>query len=350
MRVTLTLLGLLLSLACCTHHEISYHPTPGNDTTRLWPAFDTNTMLYGYINDQGTFAIDPAYRSAHTFACGAALVQLPDNTYGYINSHGELLAQGFEAAEQHYEHLAQVVQNGHIGYVNRQAELCIALPYTPTEAVVTNFSSTHTALVNHLSSPCYQFINLAGTTVLELNKEQFNFVDNFVDSLARFRSNGLYGFINLDGEVTITPQYTLAEDFNAGWAHVRKGNYSTFVNKQGKEMNAQFENARAFSANHLAPVRLNGQWGYCNTTGEIVIACTYQQAYPFSNGYAVSVVNNKFGVIDTHNHIVIPHCYDYMLSAFHNGLILAAKRTNEGNTYYYLTPQHRCIYQWSVNP
>lgn len=65
----------------------------------------------------------------------------------------------------------------------------------------------------------------------------------------------------------------------------------------------------------LAPVICNKKQGFINPKGELVIPLIYQAGnesvrYFYDPGIASMRMNNKFGVIDTLNHVVIPFRYD----------------------------------------
>lgn len=62
----------------------------------------------------------------------------------------------------------------------------------------------------------------------------------------------------------------------------------------------------------LAPVSVNGRWGYIDKEGETVIAFQYDQANPFSaNGLAAAQIDGKWGYIDRGGDFVIPPQYDW---------------------------------------
>jgi len=73
----------------------------------------------------------------------------------------------------------------------------------------------------------------------------------------------------------------------------------------------------------LAAVMLNdyGNFGFIDKTGKVVIPIEYQRAYSFSEGLAVVVLNNKWGVIDKAGIVVIPIKY-LGLGSFSEGLAM----------------------------
>jgi hypothetical protein len=67
---------------------------------------------------------------------------------------------------------------------------------------------------------------------------------------------------------------------------------------------ATFERAMRFSEG-LAAVRINGLFGYIDTTGSVVISPAFDLAGPFAGGYAEIRVGNHTGVIDRTGKIVL---------------------------------------------
>jgi len=67
----------------------------------------------------------------------------------------------------------------------------------------------------------------------------------------------------------------------------------------------RFEVANAFDEG-LAPVRIEGLYGFIDTTGRIVIAPRFQAAGPFTGGYAEVRFDDASGVIDRSGRMIVP--------------------------------------------
>lgn len=60
---------------------------------------------------------------------------------------------------------------------------------------------------------------------------------------------------------------------------------------------------------YLYPIRDHGLWGYMNQRGNVVIEPIYKKVSPWMDGYAaVSDSNDRWGIIDEDNHLVLPIC------------------------------------------
>ena len=72
-------------------------------------------------------------------------------------------------------------------------------------------------------------------------------------------------------------------------------------------MAPQFKYDEAYSfRDGLAPVKLNGKYGFIDKTGSEVIPLIYEGASTFSEGLAVVKTNGKYGFIDKKGKLVIP--------------------------------------------
>ena len=118
-----------------------------------------------------------------------------------------------------------------------------------------------------------------------------------------------YGYINSDGKFVIPPQYDSTDDFEDGFAKVRKGDKWYLIDKNGKEtemksnLENRYEAVGRFSEGLCAVSKLKlsfmdlayhsddadfaGIWGFVNEAGEEIIKPQYIYAYPFDKGVAL---------------------------------------------------------------
>jgi len=98
------------------------------------------------------------------------------------------------------------------------------------------------------------------------------------------------GFVALlvNGE-RVGGDYEDARPFGAeGYAAVRENGQWGFINNEGEvviDFDPSLEDALSFGQ-HLAAVKINGLWGYMNIYGDIVIEPEFLQAKSFSEGSA----------------------------------------------------------------
>ncbi len=120
-----------------------------------------------------------------------------------------------------------------------------------------------------------------------------------------------------------------------------EGGGYVFANADGKLLNdTVYEDAGCFYDQGLAPVKLNGKWGYINLHGELVTDTVYEPVYgcdyannyalryasPLLYGYTAVCREGKWGVLDTTGAEYLPCEYEY---AAWNGHVLWLKQNGE---------------------
>src|ERR1044072_6812938 len=87
----------------------------------------------------------------------------------------------------------------------------------------------------------------------------------FVDGRALVKRKGKYGFVSVEGEEAIIPQYERARSFSEG----------------------------------LAAIKVGEKWGFVDAWGNAVIEPQYAEVIDFSEGFAgVSLKGYRWGYID----------------------------------------------------
>jgi serine/threonine protein kinase len=126
------------------------------------------------------------------------------------------------------------------------------------------------------------------------------------------------GFWNRGNEV-ISLKYDDAGSFSEGLAPVKLNGKWGYIDKQDRQViSLKYDLADSFSEG-LAPVELNGKWGYIDKQDRQVMECRYDAADSFSEGLALVELNGKWGYIDKQYHQVIECRYD-AADSFSEGL------------------------------
>lgn len=146
------------------------------------------------------------------------------------------------------------------------------------------------------------------TTEVDTSKLTFN------EGLAKYEQNGLWGFVDRQGNIVIRPQFRAVGGFYHGRAVVQVANKNWgYIDKQGNWIvNPQFCMAGRFSEG-LAGVYVGGwrdtnddcyggKWGFITPSGKMAISPVFERAWGFSkvNGVAKAKViyNGYTGYID----------------------------------------------------
>lgn len=140
---------------------------------------------------------------------------------------------------------------------------------------------------------------------------QFEQAHRFVNNRALVRQDRQYGFIDSTGAVVIEPTYADAWHFSEGLAPVQRDSLWGFIDRTGAlVVDPQFElvpsvleETRRDSAFHR--IQVNGQYGYRNSSGTVVIPPSFDQAWYFSEGRARIRDDDRWGFIDRSGNVVI---------------------------------------------
>ena len=143
------------------------------------------------------------------------------------------------------------------------------------------------------------YINSKGVYAIN---PQFEDADFFSDGLAKIKAGGgKTGYINTKGEIVIPATYKSGTAFNDGLAFVvAEGGLPTCIDKKGiaKFVLNTAKYATAFSEGMAIFVTEEGEWGFVDKTGRIAINAQFEQAMPFSGGFARFWQKGDIGFID----------------------------------------------------
>jgi len=160
---------------------------------------------YGYINHAGELVIKPQFGYAEPFAEGLAAVKIGDK-FGYINPSGQVVIQAqYDIAKSFSEGLAMVSVITQTGYIDHAGKVVIEPQFDYGHAF-----KAGRALVAKGGQE--QYIDNTGRV---MTKElHFSQGQDFAQGLAAVNIDGQFGYINLDGELAIKPQFTYAGAFD----------------------------------------------------------------------------------------------------------------------------------------
>lgn len=290
------------------------------DEVKLYPIF--LNARYGYINENGVVVIDPVHRFAGKFSNG--LARISNGSSDFINEKGEIVIDGkgmFSTGGDFSEGLAAVRIENRWTFINTKGEI----QFNPKYRQVSSFKDGR-ALVRSLSYRDWHYIDTNGNRLDEIDfrldqdqfehphfnsgralvmndiNDQYGFIDRemnpitgfnytearpFSDSLAAIKISDRWGYINVDGEIAITPKFISAGDFSEGLAPARvQSNLFGYVDRAGElVIEEKFEEAHAFTEGRAA-AKLNDLWGIIDTQGNWVLQPQYDEIDPFYNGLA----------------------------------------------------------------
>jgi hypothetical protein len=240
---------------------------PGYSTEGM--ALTWNGGKWGYVNTEGEI-VTTGFDGATNFSEGLAAIKQGEQ-WGYVDKRGKIVIEPrFREAEHFSEGLAVVTEmDGTIGYIDGSGKLVITLGKRKDFAGHPYYASFKGGLATINLSDESGYIDHTGNFVIKLEKgdlaapfsgelarvsrgENISYVDKtgkylFEPKLlfetgewsegllpARSERNGPYGYVDLTGKFVIPPQFSQADKFSVGLAHVRVSDKHGFIDHTGK--------------------------------------------------------------------------------------------------------------------
>ncbi len=231
-----------------------------------------------------------------------------DFSAGFVDRTGKMvIVNAFPKVGDFKEGLARFEgKNSGYGFIDTSGKTVIEPQFSRTE----NFSEG-VAAVQTSTGGKFGFIDKTGKFVIE---PQFTEASDFSEGLARVyvETKGMFGaadsqagYIDHDGKFAIEPQYFRASDFSEGIASVQitppNSQFISLNNRQAFEPQFKKFNSYGFSkfSEGLAIVKENnGNSGYMDHAGNIVIEIKFGAANDFHNGLALVRLDENWGYID----------------------------------------------------
>lgn len=349
------------------------------------------TSKYGYIDKTGNFVVEPVYDDLNLFVEGLAGAKINNRWGAVDRKGNIVIKPRFLESSAFSNGLSRVKMRFKCGdsyyekycYIDKEGNFPIKAIFDYTSlffddevipaTFYTKYDSTYTPNYKEIS-----FINNGGDTVTEqwnvstfskeftedkssfakvgyidmsgnvVIKPQFEDAYSFSEGLAAVKIKVIWGFIDITGNIVIEPQFFKVRSFKKGLAQFELGREWCLINKRGEVLDIiggwspfkikildyggysttafMFEEIKSFQEG-LAAVRIEGKWGYIDTTGYIVIKPQFKDdtyshiLYDFSEGFAPVKIKDKWGFINTTGRVVIePQFEDYDYDGFVEGL------------------------------
>ncbi|MGV8145588.1 MAG: WG repeat-containing protein [Alkaliphilus sp.] len=244
---------------------------------------------WGYIDSTGKMIIDPVYDEAFNFNRGTALVAIEDKK-GMINKDGrviiELIYELVYTAIEYEDYFVVKSETG-FGIIYRDEDLSIEPKYDSIRVLAPDLFVASIDGKDRLINPRNNF------------EKKFVLIDSVVDDRTRFFDGEKWGFIDSLGQKAIPAIYDKANNFINGHAFVKNEEFSGLINIEGEiilQLDAYdflgFYNGRGF-------IYKNDKWGMIDRNGEIVVDPKFDLITPFSDGIAaVAIMGEGAGYID----------------------------------------------------
>jgi hypothetical protein len=251
-------------------------------------------------------------------------------TFGFIDENGQwAISPQFEEAGGFYEGLAPVKVAGKWGYVNESGALAVSPQFTEAFGFLGGFARVATGPALPGRNPWWPatgwgFIDSAGTMVIPAEWDDVGF---FSDGLAPVMRGTSYGFIDVQGKVVIPLKFEGVCGFSEGLACAAYGGKWGYIDVAGDwviEPRFAGLSPRGFGVpdstfglgvgsfvDGLAPVYVEGdpiQGGVCqyiDKSGDKAFEGVFERAGEFSEGLAPVQVDGVWGFVDVEGNPVV---------------------------------------------
>lgn len=285
---------------------------------------------YGYVDETGSFAIDPQYTNAWSFVRGTAVVK-KDKLYGLIDKNGEEIVKPLWDSVIPFSARCFIFgKNGKYGFAEHgtgkellspdyeqvyfyTSELCVVQKGLSLGIVNANGELTCPPLLQDLKE-------MKGSLALVLQQDTSD-AEDMLNALLKGDKNSRYGLLNKKGKLVIPTRYDeIFIDENSQWYypflqtdsankhdaddffHDEKvspmiGKYG-IVDTAGRMIVEPRFDAAPVYGDAMFRITIDGQYGFIDQTGNTIILPQYDYATSFHEGYAVVTKNGKSSIID----------------------------------------------------
>ncbi len=124
----------------------------------------------------------------------------------------------------------------------------------------------------------------------------------------------LYGIKDFEGNIILEPRYAIIQPFQNDISIVTDGNNKTgAINIYGEVIVPfEYDNLTYSTDNNQFLFGKNGKFGIMDEKCNIIIPNQYDELSVFHKGYAIFLIQDKYGILDSNNIIVVEPTFDYI--------------------------------------
>lgn len=305
--------------------------------------------LYDFYDHTGKKLNAQSYYSVVNFSDGicafqvssTSLPQLADKTFKKIKD----LNTNFQGPYSEGLAYANNTQTGKIYYLDKKGNEVFNISAKEGSSCVGGL------IIVKDKNNRYYLVDKTGKPV---NSKTWEVIGQFSDGLALVKENNKWGYIDAQGNKVIDTKFDIGSGFTKGAAIVKLNNQFFLINKKGEPVNSNKYDAAGTPDNGTFPVQKDsltglidskgntlidfkksyssllymsedrvwalkeGKWGLLDKTGKAITEFIYDGAMSFKNGYAVVMLNDKYGIISKAGNLIVPAEYNSLGSIYKN--------------------------------
>lgn len=258
-----------------------------------------NSLRYEYVVKNGQYQYVSEY-------VGDYCVYYNEGLYGYCSAKGDVRRpENYLWAGPFNEDRAAVLdKNGEYYFIdidgNRRINVPKDIEVTEVGCLSENLFTVGTQGIMYYAGTEGELVLGPYEDATAFNYERAAVKENgmwyLIDAAGNKLSDGYLSFVT-DEKQTICRNNVIFAETEEGYI---------CLDSQGKQVTKQvYEDARMFLDNTLAAVKLDGLWGFIDTTGTMIIEPQYEDAKSFRNDVAAVKINERWGYIDSNGTIAI---------------------------------------------
>ena len=233
-----------------------------------------------YVNTKGDLISATNFFDGEDFSEGLAAVQIEnDGKYGYIDIHGNLtidtlftIANAFQngMAEVEIQAWDTTIHDSEKMLVeSRNLDFIIDMTGSVIDTVIFKPRKRKFSIIGSANNWTLGKVNIHGDTIMEMKYRSFGYPQG---ELMWFFTGERYGLADTTGTILIEPIYEKLWYFADNELTLAKlENLFGFIDKQGSvRIPFKYQETKGFK-HGLAAVKIDGSWGFVNSSGELVI-------------------------------------------------------------------------------
>lgn len=270
---------------------------------------------WGFLAEDGTVAVSPQYEAVGRFWEGLAKVKRAGR-WGFIEPSGILaIPEQFDSVRSFSEGRAAVWIGDRCGYVDRKGKLVVA-------TTLSSCGTFRSGITYVADAAGYWAIGRDGA--VRVPPQRYELIQ-FDGTHFSTYFEGMMGLLDDSGVEVVAPDYQLllTRDRPGGlWMAVKDRRYG-FLSSDGEVViPLTFDEARVFSRDDVAAVRVGNRWGFIDRKGKFVGGPpAYDEVRDMAEGRAGVRVGDRWGIIDRAGKTIVPPTYKD-IGLFLGGLVL----------------------------
>jgi hypothetical protein len=276
---------------------------------------ESNDLIMLYENNRYVYRLGFNFFEDVTAFHGTTIGVSRDGLWGIANSEGALLIPfEYEKISTFSADRAIVQRDGVIFAVDRNNNRLALLKENVSD--FGNYADSRVAL---LMADGWR----RASGDFEMGSAAFEQIGTYSGGYAAAMQNGKWGVIDRATTWLIPAEYDeilmdeLGRSYGQGAVFARKGS-SVYLIVDGVQTGDTFEDARPFGNEGYAAVKNNGQWGFINTAGDVVIRHQFEDALSFGQHLAAVKQGEYWGYVNLFGDIVIETIF-LQAKSFANG-------------------------------